>query len=257
MHETSEKTGTLSGLGNLAILKLGNNSLSWSIPMELEDRCNLIWLDLNTNFLNGSIPPGLFKQSGNIVVALPHREDIHILNLGHSDLVVPIPQELGGVKNVAIHDLAYNKFNGSIPQSLTSLTLLGEVDLSNNNMSRMIPKSALFDTFPDYRFLNNSGLCGYPLPRCWQDPSGSLNGQHQKSYHRQESLAGSVAMGLLFSLFCVFGLIKIVIETRKGRKKKEAALEAYMDGNSYSAPANSAWKPTQCLRGIEHQPLNI
>jgi protein brassinosteroid insensitive 1 len=35
--------------------------------------------------------------------------------------------------------------------------------------------------------------------------------------------AGSVAMGMLFSLFCIFGLIIAAIETRKRRKKKDAA----------------------------------
>ncbi|KAK3027635.1 hypothetical protein RJ639_040242 [Escallonia herrerae] len=200
---------------------------------------SMIFLDMSYNSLEGSIP----KELGSMYY-------LQILNLGHNDLAGPIPQELGGLKNVAILDLSYNKFNGSIPQSLNSLTLLSEVDLSNNNLSGMIPESAPLDTFPDYRFLNNSGLCGYPLPRCGQDPNASSNGQHQRSHRRQASLAGSVAMGLLFSLFCVFGLIIIAVETRKRRKKKEAALEAYMDGNSHSGPANSAWKLTSAREAL-------
>lgn len=190
---------------------------------------SMIFLDLSYNKLEGSIP----KELGNMYY-------LFILNLGHNDISGVIPQDLGGLKNVAILDLSHNRLNGSIPNSLTSLTLLGEIDLSNNNLTGMIPESAPFDTFPDYRFANTS-LCGYPLPPCNSGPKSDAN-QHQKSHRKQASLAGSVAMGLLFFLFCIFGLIIVAIETKKRRKKKEAALEAYMDGHSHSATANSAWK---------------
>ncbi|XP_051127018.1 systemin receptor SR160 [Andrographis paniculata] len=192
---------------------------------------SMIFLDLSYNKLFGSIP----KELGSMYY-------LSILNMGHNDLSGPIPQELGGLKNVAILDLSYNRLNGSIPQSLTGLTLLGDVDLSNNEFSGKIPESAPFDTFPDYRFANNSGLCGYPLPACSSSALASGNNR-PKTHPKRGSLAGSVALGLLFALFCVLASVIVAVETKKrNKKKKEAAVEAYMDNNnSNSATVNTNW----------------
>ncbi|GAB2254202.1 hypothetical protein Droror1_Dr00022011 [Drosera rotundifolia] len=193
---------------------------------------SMIFLDLSYNALEGSIP----KELGEMYY-------LSIMNLAHNNLSGPIPEELGDLKNVGLIDLSYNHLSGQIPQSLTGLTLLTDIDLSNNDLSGMIPDTGQFETFPAYRFSNNSGLCGYPLPQC-HSSSGSAGSQHQK-HRRQASLAGSVAMGLLFSLFCIFGLIIVAVEMRKRRKKQEAALDVRdVDGNSHSGTANSAWKFT-------------
>lgn len=156
---------------------------------------SIIFLDLSYNKLEGGSP----KELGSMYY-------IQILNLGHNDLSGPIPQELGKMRCAAILDMSYNRLNGSIPQSLTGLNFLGDIDLSNNHLSGLIPESAPFDTFPENRFLNNSGLCGYPLPRCGPGSNANSSGQHKKSNRRQASLAGSIAMGLLFSLFCILVL---------------------------------------------------
>ncbi|XP_073310455.1 brassinosteroid LRR receptor kinase-like [Primulina huaijiensis] len=206
-----------------------NRVYSGTLQPNFNRNGSMIFLDLSYNELEGNIP----KELGSMYY-------LFVLNLGHNDLSGPIPQELSGLKTVAILDFSYNRLNGSIPQSLNSLRL-GEIDLSNNNLSGMIPDSAPFDTFPDSRFANNSGLCGYPLPRCGAG-LGSGNGQHEKSHHKRASIAGSVAIGLLFSLFCVLGLTLAAIETKKRTRKQEAAIEAYMENHSNSATANSIWK---------------
>ncbi|XP_076952965.1 systemin receptor SR160-like [Bidens hawaiensis] len=199
---------------------------------------SMIFLDLSYNKLEGEIP----KELGAMYY-------LDILNLGHNDLTGPIPEELSGLKQAAILDLSHNRLNGSIPNSLIGLSL-GDADLSFNNLSGVIPEAAPFDTFPPDRFWNNPWLCGYPLAKCGSDPNGKLNG-HRKSKKRELSLAGSIAMGLLFSLFCIVGVIIILIEIRKKRRKKAAAaLEAYADGggtggNSYSGGGfSTAWKLT-------------
>ncbi|KAI7755558.1 hypothetical protein M8C21_014099 [Ambrosia artemisiifolia] len=196
---------------------------------------SMIFLDLSYNKLEGGIP----KELGSMYY-------LNILNLGHNDLTGPIPEELSGLKNAGILDLSHNRLNGSIPNSLSGLSLV-DADLSYNNLSGVIPVFAPFDTFPPDRFSNNPGLCGYPLPKCVSDHN-ELN-SHRKSNKREVSLAGSVAMGLLFSLFCIVGVVVILVEIRKKRRKKAAAaLEEYTDrgGNSYSggcrAVNSTAWK---------------
>ncbi|CAJ1974608.1 unnamed protein product [Sphenostylis stenocarpa] len=200
---------------------------------------SMIFLDISHNMLSGSIP----KEIGAMYY-------LTILNLGHNNVSGSIPQELGKIKNLNILDLSNNRLEGQIPQTLTGLSLLTEIDLSNNMLSGTIPETGQFDTFPAAKFQNNSGLCGVPLAPCGSDPANSGSAQHMKSHRRQASLAGSVAMGLLFSLFCIFGLIIIAIETRKRRKKKEAALEAYVDGLSHSGPANVSWKHTSTREAL-------
>ncbi|KAK7350851.1 hypothetical protein VNO77_09852 [Canavalia gladiata] len=200
---------------------------------------SMIFLDISHNMLSGTIP----KEAGDMFY-------LYILNLGHNNISGSIPQELGKMKNLNILDLSNNRLEGQIPQSLTGLSLLTEIDLSNNYLSGLIPESGQFDTFPAARFQNNSGLCGVPLTPCGTDAGTSPSSQHLRSHRRQASLAGSVAMGLLFSLFCVFGLIIIAIETRKRRKKKEAALDVYIDGNSHSGNANVSWKLTSAREAL-------
>ncbi|CAL9001180.1 unnamed protein product [Prunus brigantina] len=190
---------------------------------------SMIFLDLSHNFLSGSIP----KEIGKMYY-------LYILNLGHNNISGSIPEELGKLRSVNILDLSSNFLEGTIPQALTGLSLLMEIDLSNNLLSGTIPESGQFETFPAYRFINNSGLCGYPLSPCG-GASGPNANAHQKSHRRQASLVGSVAMGLLFSLFCIFGLLIVAIETKKRRKKKDSALDVYIDSRNQSGTVNG-WK---------------
>ncbi|KAJ7956932.1 Receptor kinase [Quillaja saponaria] len=200
---------------------------------------SMIFLDISHNMLSGTIP----KEIGSMYY-------LYVLHLGHNNISGEIPHELGSCKNMNILDLSSNKLEGTIPQALTGLSLLTEIDLSNNYLSGVIPESAQFETFPAFKFQNNSGLCGYPLPKCGADLASSSNAQHQKSHRREASLAGSVAMGLLFALFCIFGVMLISVEAKKRRKKKEASLAVYIDSNIQSGTANIGWKLTSAREAL-------
>ncbi|MCI06230.1 brassinosteroid LRR receptor kinase-like, partial [Trifolium medium] len=188
---------------------------------------SMIFFDISHNNLSGPIP----KEIGEM-------QFLFILHMSHNHLSGSIPQELGKMKNLNILDLSYNELEGQIPETMTRLSLLTELYLSNNFLSGSIPMAGQFDTFQIGSFQNNSALCGGPLPACGTNSAAGANSQH-KSHRRQASLAGSVAMGLLFALFCIFGLILIAVETRKRRKKKEAAIDGYID-NSHSGNGNNS-----------------
>jgi protein brassinosteroid insensitive 1 len=192
---------------------------------------SMIFLDLSYNQLDGSIP----KEIGTMYYLM-------ILNLRHNLLSGLIPPEMGGMAHVAVLDLSHNQLEGPIPSSFSAMSL-SEIDLSNNRLNGSIPELGSLATFPKYVYENNSGLCGFPLPACNHNSESSGNGSHQRS-HRQASLAGSVALGLLFSLFCIFGLVIIAIESRKRQKKKEesnASRDFYFDSRTQSATISN-WK---------------
>ncbi|WCJ31719.1 Leucine-rich receptor-like protein kinase family protein [Euphorbia peplus] len=197
------------------------------------DNGSMIFLDLSYNLLSGSIP----KEIGTMSY-------LYVLNLGHNNISGPIPQEFGNLEGLNILNLANNKLEGVIPQVMTRLSMLTEIDMSNNNFTGTIPDAGQFETFQAASFANNSGLCGIPLPSCGGASGTSANSEHQKSHRRQASLVGSVAMGLLFSLFCIFAFIIVFVETKKRRKKKDSVLDVYIDNHSHSGTANTGWKIT-------------
>lgn len=195
---------------------------------------SMLFLDLSYNLLEGSIP----KEIGSMYY-------LYVLNLGHNCLSGSIPDDLGNLRSVSILDLSHNFLEGSIPSSFSCLSV-SEIDLSNNRLSGTVPQSGNLFTFQPYSFMNNSGLCGIPLPPCGGDPKpNSVSFQYQKSHRRQASIVGSVAMALLFSLFCIFGLIVVAVESKKRRKKKDInSLDVYIDSRSHSGTANVSWKLT-------------
>ncbi|KAJ3684797.1 hypothetical protein LUZ61_013961 [Rhynchospora tenuis] len=203
---------------------------------------SIIFLDLSYNQLDGHIP----KELGMLYYLM-------ILNLGHNLLSGLIPPEMGELAHVAVLDLSHNQLEGPIPASFSAMSL-SEIDLSNNRLNGSIPELGSLATFPKYVYENNSGLCGFPLPPCNINADSSVNGSHQRSHH-EASLAGSVALGLLFSLFCIFGLVIIAIESRKRQKKKEesnAAGDFYFDSRTQSATISN-WK----LSGTNALSINL
>ncbi|PHT67160.1 hypothetical protein T459_31585 [Capsicum annuum] len=121
------------------------NNLSCTIPPEMGNLTNLIYLDLNSNQISGTIP----SQIGSLVKLQILRIFDNHLNgpiPGEIDLYVtqlsgPIPGELGKLKNLNDLELSNNQHTGSIPSSFGNLTNLQTLFLGNNNLTDKIPSS--------------------------------------------------------------------------------------------------------------------
>ncbi|EAY75623.1 hypothetical protein OsI_03528 [Oryza sativa Indica Group] len=330
----------IQGLEHLILdyngLTVSNNSFSGPIPPELGDCQSLVWLDLNSNQLNGSIPKELAKQSGKmnvgLIVGRPYvylRNDelssecrgkgslleftsirpddlsrmpskklcnftrmyvgsteytfnkngsmifldlsynqldsaipgelgdmfyLMIMNLGHNLLSGTIPSRLAEAKKLAVLDLSYNQLEGPIPNSFSALSL-SEINLSNNQLNGTIPELGSLATFPKSQYENNTGLCGFPLPPC--DHSSPRSSNDHQSHRRQASMASSIAMGLLFSLFCIIVIIIAIGSKRRRLKNEEASTsrDIYIDSRSHSATMNSDWR--QNLSGTNLLSINL
>jgi protein brassinosteroid insensitive 1 len=165
---------------------------------------SMVYLDLSFNQLDSEIP----KELGNMNYLI-------VLNLGNNLLSGAIPDELGDAKKLLGLDLSHNQLEGPIPGSFSTLAL-EDIDLSYNKLNGSVPVLGPLVTFPESQYVNNSGLCGIPLPPC--QPISPLQGGYHSgySYHHLKMtilLAGTtVALGVI--VFCLY--LGIVNKTEKG-----------------------------------------
>lgn len=204
---------------------------------------SMIFLDLSYNQLDSAIPGEL----GDMFYLM-------IMNLGHNLLSGTIPSRLAEAKKLAVLDLSYNQLEGPIPNSFSALSL-SEINLSNNQLNGTIPELGSLATFPKSQYENNTGLCGFPLPPC--DHSSPRSSNDHQSHRRQASMASSIAMGLLFSLFCIIVIIIAIGSKRRRLKNEEASTsrDIYIDSRSHSATMNSDWR--QNLSGTNLLSINL
>ncbi|MBV7328781.1 fibronectin type III domain-containing protein [Chloroflexi bacterium TSY] len=113
----------------IATLILNKNSLSGSIPAELEKLSGLATLELNENSLSGSIPTTL----GNL-------GSLEYLSLSRNQLSGTIPKELGALKNLRAIWINESNLEGEIPKDLGNLAQLEILALGNSQLSGKIPE---------------------------------------------------------------------------------------------------------------------
>lgn len=109
-------------------------------------------LNLESLWLNGTIPPELGSLSNMVVLSLPNNE-----------LSGPIPTELGDLSNLEVLTLPNNELSGTIPSDLGSLTNLVELVLHANQLSGPIPAELGRLSNLEEAWLHNNDLTG-PIP---------------------------------------------------------------------------------------------
>ena len=117
-------------MNKLSELYLYKNELIGLIPSSLGHLTNLLYLDLNSNKINGSIP-----------LEIDHMKNLDQLYLNDNDIFGPIPLTIGNLTNLQTFSLDRNKINVSIPGEIANCFLLKTVTFSHNNLNGFIPQS--------------------------------------------------------------------------------------------------------------------
>ncbi|WIA17476.1 hypothetical protein OEZ85_014315 [Tetradesmus obliquus] len=137
-------------LAKLRVLHLFNNKISGSIPASFRALTALEELDVPTNALSGTIPDlssltklrslGLSenKLSGSIPTSFKALTALQELSLQTNGLSGTIP-DLSSLNKLRLLHLYENKLSGSIPASFRALTALEELSLQTNGLSGTIP----------------------------------------------------------------------------------------------------------------------
>ncbi|KAG6519376.1 LRR receptor-like serine/threonine-protein kinase ERECTA [Zingiber officinale] len=150
----------------LSNIVLCHNQLSGHLP-RFRDSAPLLRLDLKRNNLSGSLPPlppslhylalGSNSLTGRVDAVLPRLNRLNFLDLSSNLFSGPIPASVFGFpletlqlqRNafagpltprgdvaVAVVDLSYNRFSGSVPPQLASA---GRLYLNNNRLTGVVP----------------------------------------------------------------------------------------------------------------------
>jgi Leucine-rich repeat (LRR) protein len=143
--------GVRCNSGNTTVerLELQSNQLNGSIPPQLGDLTNLQVLALYLNQLTGSIPPEL----GDLT-------NLQYLHLQSNQLSGSIPPQLGGLLNLQVLTMHSNQLTGSIPPELGNLTSLRYLLLERNQLSGNIPEDLGDLSNLKWLFLNSNMLDG-------------------------------------------------------------------------------------------------
>ena len=123
---------------------------------------------------------------------------LYSLNLSHNSLTGQIPPSIGNLRNLESLDLSWNNLSGTIPTQLQSLTFLAFLNVSFNHLVGMIPTGNQLQTFSADSYIDNEGLCGFPLTKtCSDNVADPEEDNHSNSGRKIDWTLLSAEIGLL------------------------------------------------------------
>lgn len=157
-------------------VRLNDNNLEGSIPVELEKLSSLRSLELTENPLTSSIPTELGRLSllsnlelwtndlsGSIPTELSELSFLTSLNVAMNRLTGTIPPSVSGLINLRLLELGSNSLSGNIPTEIGELRLLLFLGLHENSLTAQLPTElgqlTLLETLQLYE---NSLTAGIP-----------------------------------------------------------------------------------------------
>ena len=143
---------TLDANGFVTELDLESNQLNGSIPPDIGNLTNLRHLDLNRNELSGDMPTELFnlfnltylslytnQLTGSISPEIGNLSSLQFMYLFDNQLTGSIPSEIGSLFDLRDLSLRLNQLSGNIPPELGNLNQLFALSLYANKLSGNIP----------------------------------------------------------------------------------------------------------------------
>ena len=144
---------------NVIYLELEDNHLDGTLPSAIRNLTKLKVLFVFSNDLRGALPSELGELAdlewifatrnqftGNIPASFAGLKKLAALQLDENQLSGALPAHLSGMTALKELGLSSNQFTGANPQSLGQLTNLEVLDLSANRLSGEIP--AVLGSFP-------------------------------------------------------------------------------------------------------------
>ncbi|KAJ0873721.1 putative protein kinase RLK-Pelle-LRR-XII-1 family [Helianthus annuus] len=130
------------------ILNLSRNSLTGSLPQEIENLERVVTIDLSNNRLSGNIPN-----------SIQNCKSLEQLIISENYFSGNIPNGLGELNGLTTLDLSSNELCGSIPLNLQNLKALQFLNLSFNNLEGNVPSNGIFSNLTRVHVEGNPKLC--------------------------------------------------------------------------------------------------
>ncbi|KAJ0237630.1 Receptor-like protein kinase 7 [Hirschfeldia incana] len=169
---------SLCDLTSLEKLSLGYNSLSGTIPGDINNCTNLTYLDLGNNLFSGTFPDFsslsqlqyLYLNNSAFSGVFPWKSlrnatKIVVLSLGDNPFdTTPFPEEVVSLKSLTWLYLSNCSITGKIPPTIGDLTELRNLEISDSDLTGEIPPEIVKLTNLRQLELYNNSLTGkFPL----------------------------------------------------------------------------------------------